>query len=127
LIAEDDPLIGSLIVKGLETEGLSTSLVEDGEQAQALGLSGKFDLLILDMVLPNLDGFQVLHMLRSRGRQLPILVVTGRREIDEEMCLAAGADGYLGKPFQVIELVSLVRSLLERENWTPRSRPARSP
>jgi DNA-binding response OmpR family regulator len=114
LIAEDDPLIGSLLEKGLRSEGLTTALVEDGEQAQDLGLTDEYDLIILDMALPKYDGFQVLHKLRSHGRRLPILVVTGRRELDSEMCLAAGADDYVGKPFQFSDLMEHIHALLSR-------------
>jgi DNA-binding response OmpR family regulator len=112
LIAEDDPLIGSFVEKGFRAHGFSTFLVDDGEQAQQLGLTDEFDLMILDMGLPKQDGFHVLQELRSRGKKLPVLVLTGRSERDVVMCLEAGADDYLRKPFQFDELLSRVRARL---------------
>jgi DNA-binding response OmpR family regulator len=118
LIAEDDPLIGSFVEKGFRAHGFSTFLVEDGEQAQHLGLTDEFDLMILDMGLPKQDGFHVLQELRSRGKKLPVLVLTGRSERDVVMCLEAGADDYVRKPFQFDELLSRVRARL-RSTGTP--------
>jgi DNA-binding response OmpR family regulator len=112
LIAEDDPLIGAFVEKGLRASGYSTFLVDDGERAQALGLTDQFDLLILDMGLPQRDGLQVLKGLRSRGSKLPVLVLTGRRERDAVTCLEAGADDYMMKPFGFDELLARVRTRL---------------
>jgi DNA-binding response OmpR family regulator len=112
LIAEDDPLIGSFVEKGLRAEGFSTLLVDDGEEAQQLGLTGEFDLLVLDMGLPKWDGMRVLQELRSRGSRLPVLVVTGRGDRDVVMCLEAGADDYIRKPFHFEELLARVRTRL---------------
>jgi DNA-binding response OmpR family regulator len=112
LIAEDDPLIGSFVEKGLKASGYSTFLVDDGERAQALGLTDSFDLLILDMGLPGRDGLSVLKALRSRGSKLPVLVLTGRRERDAVTCLEAGADDYMMKPFHFDELLARVRTRL---------------
>ena len=112
LIAEDDPLIGSFVEKGLKASGYSTFLVDDGERAQALGLTESFDLLILDMGLPGQDGLSVLKALRSRGSTLPVLVLTGRRERDAVTCLEAGADDYMMKPFHFDELLARVRTRL---------------
>ena len=112
LIAEDDPLIGSLLEKGFRTQGFSTFLVDDGEQAHSLSLTEEFDLLILDMGLPKWDGFQVLRELRSRGKRLPVLVLTGRGDRDVVMCLEAGADDYMRKPFRFDELLARVRTRL---------------
>jgi DNA-binding response OmpR family regulator len=82
LIAEDDPLISSFLEKGLRANGFTTFLADDGETAQRLSMTDEFDLLILDMGLPGRDGFHVLQELRSRGKKLPVLVLTGRRERD---------------------------------------------
>jgi DNA-binding response OmpR family regulator len=112
LIAEDDPLVSSFIEKGLRANGFSTALADDGEQAQRLGLTGEFDLMILDMSLPEREGFEVLQELRSRGMKLPVLVLTGRRERDAAMCLDAGADDYMSKPFSFAELIARVRARL---------------
>jgi DNA-binding response OmpR family regulator len=112
LIAEDDPLIGSFIEKGLRASGFSTFLADDGEQAQHLGLTDEFDLMILDMGLPVREGFHVLQELRSRGKTLPVLVLTGRGERDVVACLEAGADDYMRKPFHFEELLARVRTRL---------------
>jgi DNA-binding response OmpR family regulator len=112
LIAEDDPLIGSFLEKGLRAHGFATFLASDGERAQRLSLTDEFDLLILDMGLPEREGLHVLQELRARGKKLPVLVLTGRRERDAVMCLEAGADDYMTKPFHFEELLARVRTRL---------------
>jgi DNA-binding response OmpR family regulator len=112
LIAEDDPLIGSFLQKGFRAQGFATFLVDNGEQAEGLGLTDEFDLLILDMGLPQREGFNVLQDLRARGRTFPVLVLTGRTERDVVMCLEAGADDYMRKPFHFDELLARVRTRL---------------
>jgi DNA-binding response OmpR family regulator len=112
LIAEDDPLIASFLDKGLRANGFATFIAADGEQAERLSLTDEFDLVILDMGLPAREGFHVLQDLRSRGKTLPILVLTGRRERDAVMCLEAGADDYMTKPFHFDELLARVRTQL---------------
>ena len=112
LIAEDDPRVASLLEKGLRANGYSTFLADDGEQAQRLGLAGDFDLMILDMGLPERDGFQVLQGLRARGRTLPIIILTGRPEREAAACLEAGADDFMRKPFHFDELLARVRTRL---------------
>jgi DNA-binding response OmpR family regulator len=112
LIAEDDPLIGSFVEKGLRANGFSTLVVDDGERAQALSLTDSFDLLVLDMGLPAREGLEVIRELRKRGSTLPILVLTGRRERDAVTCLEAGADDYMTKPFHFDELLARVRTRL---------------
>jgi DNA-binding response OmpR family regulator len=108
LIAEDDNMIGSFIERGLKSAGFTTHLVDDGEQAEALALSEEFDLLILDMGLPEREGLQVLRTVRARGKRMPILVLTGRAERDVVTCLEAGADDYMRKPFLFEELLARV-------------------
>jgi DNA-binding response OmpR family regulator len=116
LIAEDDALVAAALEKGFRANGFSTAVVNDGVQAQRLSLTDEFDLLILDLGLPERDGFEVLRALRSRGRTLPVLVLTGRSERDAATCLEAGADDYMRKPFQFEELLARVRiRLLARE------------
>jgi DNA-binding response OmpR family regulator len=112
LIAEDDPLIGSFLEKGLRAHGFTTFLADDGERAQRLSLTDQFDLLILDMGLPEREGLHVLQELRARGKTIPVLVLTGRRERDAVMCLEAGADDYMTKPFHFEELLARVRTQL---------------
>ena len=112
LIAEDDPLIGSFIEKGLRAAGFTTFLADDGEKAEGLSQTDEFDLMILDMGLPGREGFHVLQELRARGKTLPVLVLTGRRERDAVACLQAGADDYMKKPFHFEELLARVRTRL---------------
>jgi CheY-like chemotaxis protein len=123
LIAEDDPQIGQVLAKGLRKNGYSTVLADNGETAQSLSLTDKFDLLILDMGLPKRDGSEVLRELRSRRKTMPVLVVTGRRERDVVMWLRAEADDYMRKPFRFDELLARVEKLLRRTR-TPSARPA---
>jgi DNA-binding response OmpR family regulator len=118
LIAEDDPRIGELLQKGLRKSGYETFLADDGEKTQSLSLTDEFDLLILDMGLPKREGFLVLQDLRSRGKSLPVLVLTGRGERDVVMCLRAGADDYMRKPFRFDELLARVETRL-RTKGTP--------
>jgi DNA-binding response OmpR family regulator len=112
LVAEDDPLIASFLEKGLRASGFSTVLVEDAEQAIGMSLTHDFDLMILDLGLPDRDGFEVLQELRSRGKTLPVLVLTGRGPREVVRCLEAGADDYMTKPFRFVELLARVRARL---------------
>jgi DNA-binding response OmpR family regulator len=112
LIAEDDPRVASLIEKGLRADGYSTIVADDGEQARRLGLTEEFDLMILDMGLPERDGFEVLEELRSHGQTVPVIILTGRTEREAAACLEAGADDYMRKPFHFEELVARVGARL---------------
>jgi DNA-binding response OmpR family regulator len=114
LIAEDDPLISAFLEKGLRANGYATTLADDGEKAQRLGLTEEFDLLILDMGLPEREGLHVLQELRARGKRMPILVLTGRPERDVVTCLESGADDYMQKPFRFDELIARVRTRLRK-------------
>jgi two-component system, OmpR family, copper resistance phosphate regulon response regulator CusR len=112
LIAEDDPRIAAAVEKALRANGFTTFVADNGEMAQSLSMTGEFDLLILDMGLPEQDGFHVLQELRWGGRQLPVLVLTGRSDRDVVACLDAGADDYMRKPFDADELVARVQTRL---------------
>lgn len=112
LIAEDDPLISAFLEKGFRANGFSTLVADDGEQALSLGLTDEFDLLLLDIGLPQKEGFHVLQELRARGKTIPVVVLTGRSERDVVACLEAGADDYMRKPFRLEELLARVRARL---------------
>lgn len=112
LVAEDDPLVGASLEEALRRDGHATLLADNGETAQSLSLTGEFDLLILDMGLPAREGFHVLQELRARGNKMPVVVLTGQSERDVVMCLHAGADDYMRKPFDVEELRARVRAHL---------------
>jgi DNA-binding response OmpR family regulator len=122
LIAEDDPLVSSFIEKGLRANGHSTVLADDGEKAEQLGMSDEFDLMILDMSLPEREGLDVLTHLRAHGRTLPVIVLTGRRERDAAMCLDSGADDYMSKPFRFAELLARVHARLRVQHELDRMR-----
>jgi DNA-binding response OmpR family regulator len=112
LIAEDDPRIAAAVEKALQANGFATFVADNGAMAQSLSKTGEFDLLILDMGLPEQDGFHVLQELRWDGRTLPVLVLTGRSDRDVVACLDAGADDYMRKPFDVDELIARVQTRL---------------
>jgi DNA-binding response OmpR family regulator len=112
LVAEDNPSVGSFLEKGLRASGFATLVAEDGELAEQLSLTQEFDLMILDMGLPKRDGLHILQEIRARGRNLPVLVLTGRSERDIVTCLEGGADDYISKPFKFEELLARVRARL---------------
>jgi DNA-binding response OmpR family regulator len=116
LIAEDDVRVASLLEKGLRLNGFSTVVADDGGSAQELALTKSFDLLILDMGLPVKEGIDVLRELRARGSTLPVLVLTGRSEEHAAMCLDAGADDYMRKPFRFDELLARVQARLRTKD-----------
>jgi len=117
LIAEDDSALASFVKKGLEAEHYAVDIAADGEQARAMAGELEYDLVILDLNLPLLDGISVLRYLRSRKPSLPILVLTGRNRVEDRVqCLDLGADDYVGKPFSFSELSARLRALLRRSH-----------
>lgn len=110
LIADDEPRIASFIAKGLTAAGFTTSSVEDGIRALDYGSSGEFDLLILDIGMPRMDGFTVLKALRSMGCTVPVIVLTAKDSLQDALtALDGGADDYMTKPFRFEELLSRIR------------------
>ena len=121
LVVEDDRHIRELVVLHLELEGHTAVAVDDGAKALELARAEPFDLLILDLMLPGLDGVTLCRAVRreSRNTDAPILMLTARREeSDKVLGLDSGADDYLTKPFGVRELVARVRALLRRRRTT---------
>lgn len=112
LIAEDEARIASFLEKGLKAEGYTTVVARQGPEALRLASSGAFDLLILDLGLPGMDGFDVLGALRERDPDLPVVVVTARARVTDLAGLAHGANAYISKPFAFEELVDRVRGLV---------------
>jgi DNA-binding response OmpR family regulator len=113
LIAEDEPRLSSFLEKGLRSAGYSTMVCDDGNRCVVLARDGEFDLLILDIGLPGLDGLSVLRTLRARGEQLPVLILTARDEVVDTVAgLDSGADDYVTKPFVFEELLARVRARL---------------
>jgi len=116
LVAEDDPHLGPTLKKGLEESHYAVDLVTDGEEAISAGLTIPYNLIILDIMLPLLDGFEVCRQLRSQKRMTPILFLTALSDVDHRVTgLDIGADDYLTKPFAFRELEARVRALLRRE------------
>src|SRR6202142_1666076 len=117
LIAEDDPALASFVRKGLEAEHYAVDVSADGEQARSLASEMAYDLVVLDLNLPRLDGVSILRHLRTRKPSVPILVLTGRARVEDRVqCLDLGADDYLVKPFSFTELSARIRALLRRSH-----------
>lgn len=115
LLAEDDPMIGASVVRGLKLAGLVVDWVRDGCSARAALEGGKYDLLLLDLGLPQLDGVALLKELRRGDLDIPVLVVTARDTVADRISgLNLGADDYLTKPFDLDELIARVHALQRR-------------
>lgn len=113
LIVEDDLLVAGFLERGLRAAGYVTTVVADTASARALALSGAFDLVLLDLVLEDGDGFVVLRELRERRQSLPVLIMTAHpRQRNVVECLDGGADDYLVKPVHFAELLARVRARL---------------
>ncbi|MFL1999656.1 MULTISPECIES: response regulator transcription factor [unclassified Microbacterium] len=116
LIVEDESRISAFVARGLEAAGYQTAVVEDGEEALERAMSGEVDLMLLDIGLPTMDGFEVLRHLRGQGSTLPVIMLTARSSTSDTVDgLDAGANDYIAKPFKFDELLARVRSRL-REN-----------
>lgn len=118
LLIEDDRRISSFVVKGLEEMGHQVILVESAESAREWINADSLDIIVLDIMLPGIDGIQFTKMVRYRKNHIPILILSALGEIEDKVeALESGADDYLVKPFSFKELVSRIKALVRRDNY----------
>ena len=117
LIAEDDEALAKFVRQGLESEHYSVDVFADGEQARTAATDLEYDVVILDLNLPKVDGVSILRHLRLKKPSLPVLVLTQRTRVEDRVqCLDTGADDYLAKPFSFSELSARIRALVRRSH-----------
>ena len=122
LVVEDEAKLRDLLRRGLDEEGYAADVADRGEEALWMARAVAYDAIVLDVMLPGADGFEICRRLRSNGVWAPVLMLTARDEIDDRVSgLDAGADDYLTKPFAFEELLARLRALTRR---TPLERPA---
>lgn len=115
LVAEDDRELAAILCRVLKEQLNTVEVAHDGESVKYLALTHDFDLIILDIMLPKVDGFGVCHAVRSAGKATPVIMLTARDEVDDRiMGLDAGADDYITKPFSMNELFARIRAVMRR-------------
>ena len=114
LVVEDEPGISSFVAKGLTSAGYNVTVVDKGTDAISGALGGDYSLIVLDIGLPDMDGFEVLEQIRGQGATLPIIVLTARSSVEDTVSgLEQGADDYMSKPFRFEELLARIRLRLK--------------
>jgi len=115
LVVEDEKKVASFIQRGLEGEGFSVEVAYDGESGVEMGSQGSFDLILIDVMLPKMDGLQAIKALREKGVESPVLCLTAKDTVEDIVAgLDSGSDDYLTKPFAFAELLARVRALVRR-------------
>lgn len=115
LLVEDDKKVARIVQQGLEEENYSVDVAYDGEQGLNLALAGRYDVIVLDWLMPKMNGLEVVRELRARSIQAPVLLLTAKSSTGDKVeGLDSGADDYLTKPFAIAELLARIRSLHRR-------------
>ena len=115
LVVEDELVIARFVQQGLTEAGYAVDVARDGQDGLEYALAADYDAVVLDILLPRMDGLQLLRELRSRGRRMPVLLLTARNQVDDRVQgLDAGTDDYLIKPFAFPELLARLRALFRR-------------
>ena len=115
LIVEDEPSISKFVKQGLTEAGYAVDVAEDGQEGMAYALSAEYDVLVLDIMLPKLNGDEMLSQLRQQGYKVPVVLLTAKDSVDDRVNgLDIGADDYLVKPFAFPELLARLRAVLRR-------------
>jgi len=117
LLIEDDHVIAEHIIKGMKEAGYSIEHASDGLSGVSLALSESYDVAIIDLMLPKLDGLSIIDLIRDKKINFPIIILSAKRSVDERICgLQHGGDDYLTKPFSFSELLARVKALLRRSS-----------
>jgi two-component system, OmpR family, copper resistance phosphate regulon response regulator CusR len=117
LLVEDEPQVVEFLKKGLNEKGYETEVAFDGQMGERLALKGNFDLIILDVILPRINGYDVCKHIREKGLQVPVLMLTALGTTDDKVSgFDAGADDYLVKPFEFAELLARIKALTKRSS-----------
>lgn len=125
LVVEDDKRIADFIKKGLEQEGFVVSLAHDGVEGYAAAKYHEFDLIVIDVMMPEMDGIAVLQKLRQNKDETPVLVLSAKGTVDDRIKgLRAGGDDYMVKPFSFAELVARIDALVRRSRLNHKSEPS---
>jgi DNA-binding response OmpR family regulator len=120
LIVEDEKPLARVLKKGLEEQGFTVELAFDGEDGLFLARNYAFDAILLDVMLPKIDGLELLRTLRTKGVETPVLMLTAKRELRDKVTgLELGADDYIAKPFDFPEVVARIRSAIRRNKGKP--------
>lgn len=120
LIVEDDEKVAGFVAEGFRREGNVTVCAYDGEEGLAFAMDGGFDVAVVDIMMPRLNGIDLIKKLRSSGQFLPIIVLSARNSVDAKIeGLCVGADDYLSKPFSIAELIARVQALTRRAKPMP--------